>query len=367
MGEEDLYLLALRSIPKVGDVVAKQLISYCGSSKAVFEETKGKLQKIPSIGAKTIELIASQKSLDLAEEQIRLCEKNDVFLIPYYSSDYPEKLKWVNDAPLVLFVKGEKSHANQKVIGIVGTRNATNYGKEITRQIVQDLVAHDVLVVSGLAYGIDIAAHRAALEYGLPTVAVLAGGLEKVYPAAHRKTAQDILENGSIYSEKEIGIKPEAHFFPARNRIIAGMSDAVIVVEAAAKGGALITANIAYSYDREVFAVPGDLKNKFSEGCNWLIKSQRANIYTGLSDLEYLLNWEKGKEIETKVKLDFSQYSNDEQTILNILKEFKAGLHLDELSWKSQLSVNAAVSLLLNLEFAGLIKSLPGKKYQLIQ
>ena len=179
-----------------------------------------------------------------------------------------------------------------------------------------------------------------------------------------------MLENGSLYSEKEVGVKPEAHYFPARNRIIAGMSDAVIVVEAAAKGGALITANIAYSYDREVFAVPGDLKNKFSEGCNWLIKSQRANIYTGVSDIEYLLNWEKGAKPEPESKkkpMGLSSLTKDERVIVKILSEFQEGLHLDELSWKSQLAVNTVISLLLNLEFAGMVKSLPGKKYRLAQ
>ncbi len=367
MSEETLYLLALRSIPNIGDVLAKQLISYCGSTQAIFNESKGKLLKIPNIGEKTVELISGKQCLKAAEEQIKQCEKHEVSVIPYYADKYPEKLKWANDSPLVLFVKGVTEQTTRKVVAIVGTRNATNYGKEMTREIVNDLVAHDALIVSGLAYGIDIAAHKAALEFGLPTVGVLAGGLDKIYPSVHRKTAIEMLETGSLYSEKEIGIQPEAHYFPARNRIIAGMADAVIVVEAAAKGGALITANIAYSYDREVFAVPGDLKNKFSEGCNWLIKSQRANIYTGISDLEYLLNWDKGREKQQEIRIDLSQFSNEEQALLQILTEFKEGLHLDELSWKTQIAVNTAVSLLLNLEFAGLVKSLPGKKYQLVK
>ena len=365
MREEHLYVLALKQVSGIGAVLAKQLISYCGSAEAVFNETKGNLKKIPLIGEKAVESIKSSETLSLAEAEVEKCIKNEVSVLPYFHADYPEKLKLVNDAPLAIYYKGTKSYQNRKVVGIVGTRQATNYGKETTAEIVKDLVAHDAIIVSGLAYGIDIAAHRAAVEHDLPTVGVLAGGVDWVYPSAHKKTAEAMQEKGGLMSEQKLGTQPEAHSFPARNRIIAGMSDVLIVVEAAKKGGALITANIAHSYDREVFAVPGNLNGKYSEGCNDLIRSHKASIYTRIEDLEYLMNWEKGEVPIKETTIDLSSFSDDEQKILRILDEFQDGLHLDELSWKAQVPVNHTVSHLLNLEFSGMILSLPGKIYQL--
>lgn len=364
---ENCYVLALKLTPGIGDVLAKQLISYCGSASAIFTEKKGALLKIPNIGEKTLKALTSSSYLKEAEGILANSEKHQVSVIPYYDADFPERLKSVNDAPLLIYTKGKTSFKNSKIVGIVGTRNATNYGKQITEKIVEELKSHEAIVVSGLAYGIDIAAHRAALKYNLPTVAVLAGGLDKIYPAVHKNSAQEMLEgDGGWISEYPPGTKPEAHNFPSRNRIIAGMTEALIVVEAANKGGALITANIAYSYNREVFAVPGDLDNKYSVGCNALIRSQRANIYTGIKDLEYLLGWEKGESIPPKQTIDLSSYGESERKIMSVLEEFKTGLHLDELSWKTQINVNETVSYLLTLEFDGLVKSLPGKRYMRI-
>ncbi|WP_420579745.1 DNA-processing protein DprA [Reichenbachiella sp.] len=361
---ENCYVLALKLTSGIGDVLAKQLISYCGSAAAIFSEKKGALLKIPNIGDKTIKALISSSYLKEAERIIQNCEKHQVAVVPYFHADFPVRLKSVNDAPLLIYTKGKTNFPNSKTIGIVGTRKATNYGKHMTDKIVEELVAHDAVVISGLAYGIDIAAHRAALKQGLPTVAVLAGGLDKIYPSVHKKSALEMLDSeGGWISEYPPGTKPEAHNFPSRNRIIAGVAEALIVVEAADKGGALITANIAYSYNREVFAVPGDLDNKFSKGCNGLIRAQKANIYTSLKDLEYLLGWEKGETKPSKQIVDLSAYGESERKIMVVLEEFKSGLHLDELSWKTQISVNEAVSHLLTLEFDGLIKSLPGKRY----
>ncbi|MEP2025854.1 MAG: DNA-processing protein DprA [Reichenbachiella sp.] len=362
--DENCYVLALKLTPGIGDVLAKQLISYCGSASAIFKEKKGALLKIPNIGNKTVTALTSASYLSEAEKMITNCEKQKIAVVPYFHPDFPVKLKTVNDAPLLIYTKGKSSFKNSKMVGIVGTRNATQYGKQITENIAQELVAHEAVVVSGLAYGIDITAHRAALKNDIPTVAVLAGGLDKIYPSVHKKSALEMLDkDGGWISEYPPGTKPEAHNFPSRNRIIAGMSEALIVVEAAQKGGALITANIAYSYNREVFAVPGNLEHQYSAGCNALIRSQKANIFTGIRDLEYLLGWEKGDAETKKVIVDLANYSENEQKIMSILEEFKTGLHLDELSWKTQISVNEAISHLLTLEFDGLIKSLPGKRY----
>ncbi|WP_109829924.1 DNA-processing protein DprA [Reichenbachiella versicolor] len=366
MSIDFLHIIALKSVSGVGDVIAKQLISYCGSAEAVFNETKGNLRKIPQIGDKVIDALKSNEILENAEKSVYECENQGVEIIPYYHKDYPEKLKLINDSPLLVYYKGVKSYQNRKVVGIVGTRNATSYGKEITERIVESLVSHDVLISSGLAYGIDITAHRAALKYNLPTVGVLAGGVDWIYPAIHRKSSDEMQMTGGIMSEQPIGTQPDAHLFPARNRIIAGMSDVLIVVEAAKKGGALITANIAHSYNREVFAVPGNLNSPHSEGCNHLIRNQKANIFTRVEDIEYLMNWDKqGEKVVNMPAFDFSGLSEKERSVLTVLSDFHLGLHLDELSWKTQISVNQVVSLLLNLEFAGLVNSLPGKIYQI--
>lgn len=361
---ESLYTLALKLTPGIGDVLAKQLISYCGSAAAIFKENKAALLKIPNIGPKTVSSIKASQYLKEAESSILFCDKNSIAIISYYHSDYPERLKLVNDSPLLIYSKGHTAFQGQKAIGIVGTRNATNYGKQMTEDIVKDLAAHRPVIVSGLAYGIDITAHRAAIQHGIPTIAVLAGGLDAIYPAAHQKTANEMLDLGGWISEQAPGTQPEAHYFPARNRIIAGMSEALVVVEAASKGGALITANIAYSYNREVFAVPGTLAHKYSEGCNALIRSQKANIYTSAKDIEYLLGWEKDQKKANENKImDPHRYGEQEKKIILMLDEFREGLHLDELSWKTQISVNEVVSHLLTLEFDGWIKSLPGKRY----
>ncbi|MEO9967847.1 MAG: DNA-processing protein DprA [Reichenbachiella sp.] len=361
--EEARYVHALKLAPGIGDILAKQLISYCGSAAAIFKEKKGALLKIPNIGNKTIEALNSMDLLDKAEQCMRQCADYKIQILPYYHKDYPSLLKLVNDSPLLIYAKGSTRFENQKMIAIVGTRNATEYGRQTTQKIVEDLAGYDAVIVSGMAYGIDITAHRAALKNNLPTVAVLAGGLDRIYPAAHRQVAEEMLADGAWMSEYLPGVKPDPHHFPMRNRIIAGMSEALVVVEAANKGGALITANIAHSYDREVFAVPGTLQNKYSEGCNGLIRSQKANIYTSVADLNYLLGWEKGEVKPAKTKIDISELKAAEQKIMRILIDSKSGLQLDELSWKTQMSINETVSSLLSLEFEGAVKSLPGKVY----
>lgn len=364
--EEKLYQVALEFIPGIGDVNAKNLIAYCGSASGVFKSKAGILSKIPGIGPKTIESLHQADHLKKAEEIINSCEKKSITIHHFTDKSYPEKLKQAFDSPNIIYSKGDIS-SFQRAIALVGTRNATDYGKEITERIVVDSKPINACIVSGLAYGIDIAAHRAAINQNIPTVAVLAGGLDKVYPTEHQKYIEAIISNGGIISENPPGVKAEAHYFPARNRIIAGMSDATIVVEAAQKGGALITANIADSYDRPVFAVPGDLTHKYSEGCNYLIRNQKALIYTGIEDLKYHLNWDEASLAKREAfAKDYSNLSESEQKIVHILVEHTSGLSVDEISWRTQIPMNQLASLLLNLEFQNLIKSLPGKKYKLI-
>lgn len=362
---EKLYQVALEFIPGIGDVNAKNLIAYCGSASAVFTAKISHLKKIPGIGPKTIDLLSSAQPLHEAERVIKEASKKGIDIHHFTDSSYPEKLKQTIDSPNIIYSKGT-INSWSKVLAIVGTRNATDYGRTITERIIEDARDLGLVVVSGLAYGIDITAHRAALKANIPTIGVLAGGLDRIYPASHKKPAEEMLENGGLISENPPGVQAEAHFFPARNRIIAGMSDAVVVIEAARKGGALITANIADSYNRTVFAVPGDLENKFSEGCNYLIRNQKALIYTGVDDLKYHLNWDTEKSNEERpAKHDFSKLPEGDQKLLSTLSDHPAGLAVDEIAWRTQTPINQLAGNLLNLEFQGLIKSLPGKKYKL--
>lgn len=364
--DEKLYQVALEYIPGVGDVNAKNLIAYCGSASAVFRSKPSLLKKIPGIGPKTIAILSTSTPLQEAEKIVNEAAKKSIDIHHFTDPTYPEKLKQAIDAPNVIYTRG-KVNSWERVLAIVGTRNATEYGKDMTEKIVQQAKELNVVIVSGLAYGIDIAAHREALKCQIPTIGVLAGGLDKIYPSVHKKYAEEMAETGGLISENPPGTKAEAHFFPARNRIIAGMSDAVIVVEAARKGGALITANIADTYDRAVFAVPGDLEHKYSEGCNYLIRNQKALIYTGVDDLKYHLNWDaEGGGAPKPARRDFSNLPETDQKILKTLGEHVNGLAVDEISWRSQVPINQLAGNLLNLEFQGLVKSLPGKKYKLI-
>ncbi|WP_215223542.1 DNA-processing protein DprA [Echinicola shivajiensis] len=364
-----LYSIALSLIPQLGPNIYKTIISYCGTAENFFNLTRGKAAKIPGIGPKLLE-IRKQKLqfLQKAEKVLEDCLKHQINIHTYLDPNYPSRLKSYLDSPVLLFTKGNINLNPERTIGIVGTRNASDYGKLTTRKIVESLSTFQPTVISGLAYGIDITAHRAALDFGLPTISVLGNSLESIYPASHKSTALNMMENGGLVSEYKVGTTLNANNFPARNRIIAALSDALIVVEAAKRGGALITAEIAYSYNREVFAVPGNLQNTYSEGCNNLIRSMKASIYTGPKDIQEALSWDKENKNpsyqKNKPKLELEQFSPTEQIIIKLLLEEKT-LEIDQLSWQSQIPVSQLASLLLNLEFQGLVKSFPGKKYGL--
>ena len=371
--EQLVYEVALGLLPGIGDQLTRLLISYCGSAKQAWLAPPGKLQKIPGIGQAIINSFKVNASvLKQAQAIVRQAEAEKVKILFYTNPAYPNRLKQIADAPALLYYKGTADLNQAKIISMVGTRQCTAYGKEVTEQIVKDLTQYNTLIVSGLAYGIDIAAHRAAVNNQLPTVGVMANGLDIIYPAVHRKVADKMLENGGLLSENTFGTKPDAPRFPARNRIIAGMADATIIVEAAIKGGTLITADIANSYNKDIMAVPGPIYSPVSEGCNYLIKSHKAAIYTGIKDLEELLNWDQ--EIDTanpslktkgKAKYNPDDFTPEEFAIINLLSGTKEEI-IDNISWKTQISISQVASLLLGLEFRGVVKSLPGKKFQLI-
>jgi DNA processing protein len=367
MDQGRLSLLALHFIPGIGDHLIRQLVSYCGSAEKVFLTPKGKLLKIPGIGDVTAESIRQGKPFATAEKEIKKAEKEKVDLIFFNDKNYPARLRQVSDAPSLIYVKGKIDFENPKTVGIVGTRKATAYGRTCVEELVRDLVPHHPLIVSGLAYGIDIHAHKYSIKHNLPTIGVMGSGMDVIYPGAHTEIAKKMMEDGGLITEHPFGTQPDAHNFPARNRIVAALSDAVIIVEAAEKGGALITADIANSYHKDVFAFPGNIGQSHSAGCNNLIKSNKAAMITSAKDLEYIMNWDLHVAPEKKQPFSLEAYDQNEQAILRMLIENNKQMMIDDLSWKSNIPIGQLASLLLALEFKGVVASLPGKLYKLIK
>ncbi|OGX85132.1 DNA protecting protein DprA [Hymenobacter lapidarius] len=373
MNELLFHELALTLIPGIGPQLTRQLMSYGGSAKNVLMMPPGKLRRIPGVGAATVTILTGkdrETAFRKAEADLKKAEKDGVEIIFYTSKRFPNRLKQIPDAPAILYYQGTADLNAPKTVALVGTRKATDYGREQTERIVQGLLPHRPLVVSGLAYGIDIMAHRAALQEGLETVGVMATGLDRIYPHAHQKTADKMREQGGLLTEFPFGTPPDRYNFPARNRIIAGLSDGTVVVEAAIKGGALITAELALSYDRDVLAVPGNLGSEASAGCNALIKANKAAIYTEPLDLEQLLNWDAALHQSGKFKPTISyspdDFTADEFGLIAVLAAAPGReLQMDELAWKAQLPIYAVASLLLALEFRGVVRALPGKKFLL--
>ena len=363
--------LALTLIPGIGPQLTRQLMSYGGAAKNVLMMPPGKLRRIPGVGAATVAILTGkdrEAAFRKAEADLKKAEKDGVEIIFYTSKRFPSRLKQIADAPAILYYQGTADLNAPKVVALVGTRQATDYGREQTERIIKGLLPHRPLVVSGLAYGIDIMAHRAALQEGLETVGVMATGLDIIYPAAHRKTAEKMREQGGLLTEFPFGTPPDRYNFPARNRIIAGLSDGTVVVEAAIKGGALITAELALSYDRDVLAVPGNLSSAASAGCNALIRDNKAALYAEPLDLEQLLNWDAALHQSGKFK-PVPSYSVDDFTIeeFTLITVLAAAIgreeQMDELAWKAQLAIHTVASLLLGLEFRGVVRALPGKKF----
>ncbi len=367
--EEKICTLALIHTPGIGAVTVRQLISYCGSASNVFKSDFKKLIKVPGVGEKIVRILLQKLGIGLGEQEFRDCEMDGNSLHFYTDASYPSRLKSLYDAPIVLYSKGNINFNHFKTIGIVGTRQISDYGKSVTETIIKDLTPFNVMVVSGLAYGVDITAHRACIKNGLSTIGVMASGLRNIYPAVHAKTAKEMQENGGLVTENALSTKPDFMRFPARNRIIAGLSDVTIVVESAKRGGSLITVEFAQNYHRDVFAVPGNLNQTYSEGCNQLIRDNKAALFTSVEDMATALSWNLNHAVSPMAEALFSQnfdgFTQDEGQILAILKKNGTVL-LDDLSWQSQMHLNKLASLLLNLEFQGMIKSMPGKKYSLI-
>jgi DNA processing protein len=365
--EELRYLLALSMIQFVGSITARKLIAYAGSAEAVFKLGKEKLQMIPGIGEILSSRTGTPGLLEKADKEIEFCRKNNIIIVSFYNKEYPARLKQCVDAPLILFYRGSDCFNALKVLSFVGTRRATNYGTDQCNKLIREIaVSHpDTLIISGLAYGIDFNSHVAALKNGLKTVAVLGHGLHTIYPYAHKNLAVKIIENGCICSDFSSDMEPERNNFIKRNRIIAGLSDATIVVESANKGGALITADIAASYNRDVFAVPGRTGDEMSGGCNQLIKSNKAGLIEDYRDIEYFMGWDSGnRKGLARQKLLFTELSKEEELIVSELKK-EEKISMNDLSIISGISLGKMSNILLNLEFEGIISVLPGNYYRL--
>ena len=360
-----LYQIGITLIPGIGDINGKKLVSYCGSSEAIFKENKSKLLKIPGIGQATVNSIISQKVLHRAEQEIKFIEKYKIKPLFFLDEKYPFRLKHCIDGPLMIYYKGNADLNQSKIVAVVGTRRATEYGKSMCDKIVEDLAEMDVLIISGLAYGIDACAHKAAVSYKLNTIGVLAHGLDRIYPAANKKLAEKMLLQGGLLTEFKSRTNPDRENFPKRNRIVAGMADAVIVIESAKKGGALISSGIANSYNRDVFAVPGKVGDKYSEGCNFLIKTNRAALIQSADDIKYIMGWESNQPKAGKQKKLMLEFTPDQEQIIEILNiNGEAGI--DHIVSKAKLSPSKVASTLLELEFEGIIKCLPGKIFKIL-
>lgn len=367
MSETDLlYTLALLKVEGVGDIMAKKLINHCGSAKSVFEAKKAQLCAIDGVGEFLYNKIQNKAVFDLAQAEIKFTATQNIKVSFYQDETYPERLKHCIDGPVLLFSSGNINWENRKIISIVGTRQITAYGSDFCCRLIADLAPLNPIIISGFAYGVDIIAHIAAMEHNLQTVGVVAHGLNQIYPKVHKKYVAKMEENGGFVTEFWSSSNPDKENFVKRNRIVAGIAEATIIIESANKGGSLITANLANDYNRDVFAVPGRISDKYSQGCNDLIKSQRANLLTGAEDLIYMLNWEvEEKKKNTIQKQLFVTLENDEQNIYDYLQKNGKDL-LDSIALQCEMPIFRVASLLLNMELKGVIRPLPGKLFEVI-
>jgi DNA processing protein len=362
-----IHDLALNFIPGVGAVTIRNLVNYFGSAQAVLEASESKLKLVEGVGDKLSSFIKNnQAAYERAEREIVFVEKHNIQLLTFSDEVYPRRLKECYDAPPVLYYKGSADLNSIRVVSIVGSRKATHYGKTLCNELVEALADYDVIVVSGLAYGIDSFAHKASVSYNIPTVGVLGHGLDQIYPASNRNLAREMIGNGGLLSEFPFYTKPERQNFPQRNRIIAGMADVVIVVEAAIQGGALITAEIANNYNRDVCAFPGNINQEYSAGCNFLIKSHRAHLISRAKDLEYLMNWEQVETAPKGIQLQLELSLSDHEKKVHTLIKQHQSLNIDEISAKLNLPQSKLTITLLELEMKGLLVALPGKVFRVM-
>lgn len=365
MHNDLLYQIALTLVPHIGDVHAKSLVQIYGDAQSIFRAGKKELGKIDGIGPVRAKSIKEFTAFDLAESEIRFIEKFKISPLFLTDDKYPKRLLNCYDNPPLLYFRGNADLNNSRIISIVGTRNHSDYGKTICENFISELQKEDVLIVSGLAFGIDTLAHRAALKNNLSTTGVLAHGLDRIYPQQNKTLARQMIEQGGLLTEFISETNPDKQNFPRRNRIVAGICDALIVIESGKKGGSLITAELANGYNKDVFAFPGRSNDSKSEGCNYLIKNNKAALIDSASDFLEMMRWLPASKPAVKKQRElFIELSPDEKIVTEILKQ-QDGIQIDELYLKSGISSSAVAAALLMLEMQGVVVSLPGKMYKL--
>ncbi|MDR2816165.1 MAG: DNA-processing protein DprA [Proteiniphilum sp.] len=365
--DKSLYRIALTQIKGVGVMHARYLMQVIGDEEAIFKEDVRKLEAIPRISRRLIREIRDPGVLRKAEKELQFVTDNKLLLLFFTDEDYPQRLTQCIDAPLLLYAKGNAGFNHRKTISVVGTRNATRYGEDFCKKFIEELSGRlpDIQIISGLAYGIDICAHRAALKHNLSTVAVLAHGLDRIYPQIHRQTAVEMLQNGALLTEFPSGTNPDKHNFVKRNRIVAGMADAIVVIESGEKGGSLTTADIANSYYREVFALPGRIRDNMSAGCNRLISENKALLLQSINGFISHMGWDESEKQPLPAQQELFPDLSEEETII-FEKLRKAGpMHVNTLAIELNIPVSELFMTLLELEVKNIVTSLPGGMYRL--
>lgn len=368
--DEDLLLhqIAVTKIPLVGAATAKNLISYCGGVKNVFTSDKSTLLRVPGVGEAIAKSVLEQNVLREAEKEMRYIVRNNIEAHFYTDKTYPARLRKQNDCPLLLFYKGNANLNAARIVGIVGTRKPTHHGISICEEITEGLRPYNVIILSGLAYGVDVTAHKAALASGQKTIGVLGSGMAKIYPAAHRKVAEKMVEQGGLLTEFTSQRSPDRENFPMRNRIVAGLCDALVVVESAERGGSIITATRAAQYNKPLFAVPGRIRDKLSAGCNMLIRQNKATLIENAEQIAHTMHWQLAEDdelaVEKQAKL-FQELTEAEKKVIDIMQEADES-QFDIILRQVHMSSGELSAMLLGLEFQGVVKSLPGKRFALV-
>ena len=361
-------MLALSYVQGLGVALYPRRVEAVGSATAIFDNLSDLSQVLPGASPRLVRLLSDPVAFERAEKELEFAEKHGIDIISYNDDNYPYRLRECSDAPIILYAKGNLNLNASRVVSVVGTRRTTEYGKAMCEQFVADLAAMlpDTLVVSGLAYGIDIRAHRSALTAGLPTVGVLAHGLDRIYPSAHRETAKSMLANGGLLTEFMSGTEPFPGNFVRRNRIVAGLSDATVVVESAAKGGSLITASIANSYSRDCFAYPGRVIDSASAGCNKLIASNRAALITSAEDFAEAMNWADAKKKSGVNSLQMELFSNltpEEEIVMQYLAKYPDGVQINRMVVDTDIPISNLMTILFELEMKELVRPVVGGVY----
>lgn len=365
MTNDLLYQIALTLVPNIGDIHAKSLVNIYGSAQAIFKAKKKDLENIEGIGSVRASSIKAFHDFSSSEEEIDFIEKYKISPLFITDKKYPQRLLNCYDSPPLLYYRGTADLNTSKIVAVVGTRNNSDYGKIICEKMIEALAAENVLIISGLAFGIDSIAHKTSLKNNLPTVGVLAHGLDRIYPSQNKTLAKQMAAQGGLLTEFISKTNPDKQNFPKRNRIVAGMCDCVVVVETGKKGGSLITAELGNNYNKDVFAIPGRIGDVKSEGCNYLIKNNKAALINGAADLLEMMGWTDAKPAVKKQRELFIELSPDEKIVTDILQQ-QATIQIDELYFKTGLSSSAVAAALLMLEMQGIVASMPGKIYKLI-